>query len=312
MEVLEAMEKRVKEVRVSVPATSANLGPGFDCLGLALSLHNEIIMAETGQGISVTVSGEGAGLLPADARNLAVRAAERVFGAIGRRPTGLRVELHNRIPVGSGLGSSAAAVLGGMLAANALCGSPLPRDDVVQTAAEMEGHPDNVAPAATGGLALSFSEAGRLRVVPLPILALRVVVVLPNFALPTAEARALLPEQLSRADAVFNIGRAALLVHALETGDLEQLGSAMQDRLHQPYRLPLIPGADEAARAAREKGALGVALSGAGPSLLAIARDGWEGIQAAMQAAFARAGLSSRGWVLDVDGRGAVVEEGVL
>lgn len=296
------------EVRVSTPATSANLGPGFDCLGLALNLHNEIVLAEAGRGLEVAITGEGADLLPADDRNLVIRAAERVFTVVGRRPAGLRVELHNRIPVGSGLGSSAAAALGGMLAANALCGNPLARQAVVEMAAEMEGHPDNVAPAATGGLALSFKEAGALRVVQLALPALRVVVVLPEFALPTAEARAILPAQISREDAVFNVSRAALLVHALETGDPEQLGPAMEDRLHQPYRLPLIPGAVEAVRAARESGAAGVALSGAGPSLLAIAQGGLERIQSAMQGAFRRAGLNSRGWVLDVDNLGAVVE----
>jgi homoserine kinase len=305
------MNKPAEEVRVRVPATTANLGPGFDCLGLALTLYNDITVVQTGHGVTVHTAGEGAGLLPADDRNLVVRAAECVFAAIERRPPGLRVELHNRIPVGSGLGSSAAAVLGGMLAANAFYGDPLPRDLIVQMAAEMEGHPDNVAPAAAGGLVLSFKETDTLRVVRLAVPPLQAVVVLPDFALPTEKARELLPAQLPMADAVFNIGRAVLLVHALENGDLGQLEAGMQDRLHQPYRMRLIPGAVEAAQAARANGAAGVALSGAGPSLVALAVGNCEQIQAAMREAFARAGLASRGWVLDVDSRGAVVESGV-
>ncbi|MEW5988225.1 MAG: homoserine kinase, partial [Chloroflexota bacterium] len=265
----------MKQVTVTVPATTANLGPGFDCLGLALGLYNEVTFTETAAGLAIQVTGEGSDRLPADDSNLVVRAAERLFQLAGRRPPGLRVQQRNTIPIGSGLGSSAAAVLGGMLAANALVGYPLARDEVLALAAGVEGHPDNVAPALLGGLVLALAadeestltpaplpgreRGGRLLVEQIDVPPLQVVVVLPAFELPTAVARAALSQQVPLTDAVFNAGRLGLLLRALARGDWAKLGAAMQDRLHQPYRLPLVPGLTEAMAAARAAGAAGVA-----------------------------------------------------
>lgn len=299
-------------ISVRVAATTANLGPGFDCLGMALTLYNEVVFEETAAGLSVTVEGEGAGWLPVDETNLVVRAAERLFERVGRRPAGLRVWQRNGIPAGSGLGSSAAAVVGGLVAANTLVDGGLAREELLALATEMEGHPDNVAPALYGGLTLVVQDNGRLLVEPIAVPPLQVVVVLPDFDLPTAAARAALPKQVPHGDAVFNAGRLGLLLRALAAGDFGRLAVAMQDRLHQPYRLPLVPGLSAAFEAGRAAGAAAVALSGAGPSVIAFAAEGHEAIGEAMAGAFAAAGLGSRRWVLGVERAGVGIRRGNL
>jgi len=298
-------------VNVTVPATTANLGPGFDCLGLALDLCNETIFREAESGRSIEVIGEGAEWLPADESNLVLRAAESVFETTGRRPAGLRVRQENRIPVGSGLGSSAAAVLGGILAANELIGGPLSQNEALEMAAQMEGHPDNVVPGLLGGLTIAASDAGSLVVERIRVPDLQVVIILPEFSLSTNEARSVLPQTVPMADAVFNIGRTALLIKALERGDYKRLAIAMEDRLHQPYRLPLIPGMSQAFSAGRRAGAAAVALSGAGPSLVAFAPDNHEQIAAAIGAAFDSADLPIRSWVLAIHRSGSLIHVGM-
>jgi homoserine kinase len=296
------------KAKVTVPATTANLGPGFDCLGMALDLTNTFVLEMAEAGIlSVTADGEGAATLPGDASNLLVKAAYFLFDAVGKRPSGLRLHCHNHIPVGSGLGSSATAVLGGMLAANTLLGAPLTPQEVLALAIAYEGHPDNVAPALWGGLTLSVPQGEGWHVEPIATPPMQVAYVLPQFALSTAAARHALPTAVSLADATFNAGRVGLLVHALAAGDFAKLAIAMQDRLHQPYRIPLVPGMAAAMDAAQEAGAAGVAISGAGPGVVAFASAGHSAIVAAMQAAFAGAGIASRAWVLPMASSGAVV-----
>lgn len=306
----------MKQVTVTVPATTANLGPGFDCLGLALGLYNEVTFtAEMGPEskgkFTLTISGEGIGRLPTDNGNLVARAAECVFLKVGQRPPGLHIHQQNNIPVGSGLGSSAATVLAGMLAANALVEDRLSQAELLQLAVQMEGHPDNIAPALHGGLTLVVQENNHLHVEQIGVPPLRVVIVLPDFDLPTVTARAALPPQVPYADAVFNAGRLGLLLQALATADYSKLRLAMQDRLHQPYRLGLIPGATDAFTAAYLAGAAGVALSGAGPSVIAFAPDNLEAIGRSIANAFAGAGLSSRTWILPVDFWGSRLEVNV-
>lgn len=301
------------EVSVKVPATTANLGPGFDALGLALDLWNEATFSPA-DDFSLTIHGEGANSLPRDSHNLVIRVAQqladRLRPAATLRP--FHVDCINRIPPGAGLGSSAAAVLAGLLGANALLGEPFTRKDILQIAAEIEGHPDNVAPALLGGLVVSTVDEGRMiahqivgarNFVPLEI-----TVVIPNFEFPTQEARASLPEMVPLKDAVHNISRAVLVAEALRTGDLDLLGRAMYDSLHEPYRLTLIPGAREAMEAAKRAGAAAVALSGAGPSLAAFSAKHDPQIGAAMRRAFADAGLAARTLELDVSETGAQVE----
>ena len=309
-----------RTVTVSVPATSANLGPGFDCLGLALNLRNDVAFTATGPDVAyddprptrttIDVTGIDAGKVPTDGRNLLIEAADDLFRRAGRRPLAVDLRVVNRIPVGSGLGSSSAAIVAGLLAANAVSGAGLSDDALLRLAVDMEGHPDNVAPAMMGGLVLGVlpdathgpSELILRRMEP-PRLS--VVIVLPDFALLTADARAALPPVVSRADAIFNASRLGLLLHALTGDHPDCLRVAMGDRLHQPYRLALIPGAAAAYDAAYAAGALGVALSGAGPSLLAFCGDTGEGVGRAMSAAFAAAGLESRTWLLRPSAEGA-------
>lgn len=296
-----------RAVRVRVPATSANLGPGFDALGLALALRNEVVAREA-DGVRVAVEGEGAGRLSSGGDNVVARGVRLAFEAAGRPFKGVELTCRNRIPTARGLGSSAAAWVGGLMAGNALLGTPLSRDALLALAARAEGHPDNVAAALHGGLTVSCLVGDRVAAVTLPVPAgVAWVVLVPAVTSSTAEARGVLPVQVPRADAVFNVQRTALLLAALQAGRLDVLGDALDDRLHQPYRrrlFPWMPGVVEAARAA---GALGCVLSGAGPSLLAVAPDAAAGdVGGAMEAALRTAGVRGDARALPVDMDGAV------
>lgn len=293
-------------VRVTVPASTANLGPGFDCLGLALGLHNTIELMPD-EAAEFEISGEGSDHLPRDAANLVARAASAVFEKTGQAGQRFRFRMTNRIPVAMGLGSSAAAIVGGLVAANAALGGRLSRDELLRMAVGLEGHPDNVAAALYGGLVLVSRWRDELMLRALEAPPWRVAIAAPEMRLSTAAARAALPERVPHADAVFNIGRAALVVKALEQADFDLLGWAMTDRLHQPYRRRLIPGYDQATAAARRAGAAAVALSGAGPALIAFAPEGHEAIARAMAEAFAGVGLAARTFVLPVDRQGVQV-----
>lgn len=300
------------KILVKVPATTANLGPGFDALGLALDLWNEAeFVATDDRQIRLTISGEGEGKLPTDADNPIVDAALKIFDMVKKPCTGLRIHCLNRVPISSGLGSSSTALLTGLLGANALLGSPFNDEEILKLAIETEGHPDNVAPAMLGGLVASIVYEGRVISLKLPAKANRspmhVTIVLPDFDFPTKQARAILPKQVERKDAIYNISRAVLVTEALRTGDLDLLGKAMTDALHQPYRIPLIPGAQTAMEAARHAGAAAVALSGAGPSLIAFSSKQEAGIGAAMQRAFESAGLTARIFELGTSYEGAEV-----
>ena len=296
-------------VTITTPASTANLGAGFDCLALALELRNTLEVSDSGQGsgLEMRVEGEGADSVPRDERNLIVRAMERVFEVTGRRPAGrLRLHAVNRIPLGSGMGSSAATIVGGLAAANALVQAGLDRAALLRLAYALEGHPDNVAAAVYGGLVLVSAEGDALQAQAVPVPPLRVVIALPAVRLSTAEARAALPAQVPLADAVFNVGHALFTVQALARGDEILLAWAMADRLHQPYRQKLIPGFAAVEAAARQAGASAVALSGAGPSLVAFAPDHHAAIAQAMQAAFNAQGLACRTFILPVATEGVI------
>ncbi|WP_420644675.1 homoserine kinase [Candidatus Leptofilum sp.] len=295
----------IEQVTVIIPATSANLGPGFDCLGLALALHNRVTFTTVATpGLTIEATGLDAEKVPTDETNLVFQMANCLFERFGKRPSGLHIQQENNIPVGSGLGSSSTAVLAGLLGANALLGTPLTQAELLTLATAEEGHPDNVAPALLGGLVLGVMHGDQVHIEPLPIAAQQVAIVMPDFHLLTKDARAALPEKIGRQDAIFNASRLPLLIRALETADYPTLTLAMQDKLHQPYRLPLIPGMADAFTAAAAAGASGVALSGAGPSLIAFARDDHEEIVAAVTAVFQQNGLASRSWILPIDTTG--------
>ncbi len=300
-----------RRVKVTVPATTANLGAGCDCLGLAVSLYNTVILEIAEAGLTVTVAGEGEELLPCDANNTVWLAAKRLWDELGLpAPEGLRIDLKNGIPVGAGLGSSAAAIVGGLTAANVLAGTPLAPEEVLSLAALFEGHPDNVAAAFLGGCVAAVLEGDRLKTLKFTVSGgLKVVAAVPDFNLATARARMILPEVYPREDAVYNIGRTALLAGIFAYGRYDLLSYGMQDRLYQPHRAPLVPGFHDVMGAALEAGALGVALSGAGPSVVALTTGDTGGIEAAMAGAFQNAGVSVRTLTLDPDNDGTQVEE---
>lgn len=259
-------------LRARAPATSANLGPGFDCFGLALDLVNEVIL-DPDAPPGVSWEGEGAGELPTDGSDALSAALRRTAEAAGRRLPPLHLRGRNRIPVERGLGSSAAAVVAGVGLADRLLGLGLSPDERLALAVELEGHPDNVAAALRGGLVLAYRAAGGWRAEALaPAAELRPAVLVPEARLSTVVARAALPREVPLADAAFNVGRAALAVVAL-TARPELLDEALEDRLHQGVRLRLVPEVAEAFARVRAAG-VPVCVSGAGPSLLAFERDG--------------------------------------
>ena len=268
------VEASYPSIAVSVPATTANLGPGFDCLGLALSLRNEAVFeTHPGSSYEVEIQGFGGDTLPLGFENLIVRSAQRLFEFAGSAIPGLRIRCTNSIPPGSGLGSSSAAILTGLLGANLLLNDPLSKDAVLDLAARLEGHPDNVAPALLGGLTMSAAaNSGGWLTRRLALPDWWAAVVVPEIDLPTTQARSILPGLVPRQDAVFNIGHALLVVEALRSGDADLLRAGMQDRLHQPQRLDLIPGALEALELSARLGAA-VCLSGAGPGVIAFFRQ---------------------------------------
>lgn len=299
-------------VRVVVPATSANLGPGFDTLGVALELHNVVEMAETGI-LDVVIEVEGNPELERPEHNLVYRAARAVFERLRYEPYGLQIRQQVGIPVARGLGSSASAIVGGLVAANALAEqmtgrTGLDTDELLRMAIAIEGHPDNVTPALLGGFTVTCMEDGRplyVRFDPPP--QLQAVVAIPEVPLATKKSRGVLPEAVAMADAVFNVSRATLLVAALMLGRLDLLAAAQQDRLHQPYRVTLVPGLQEVFQAAMAAGAKGVALSGSGPSVIAFVDRGAEQVGTAMEGAFQWHGSDSRTVILNLARDGARV-----
>lgn len=264
-------------VRVRVPATSANLGPGFDALGLALSRHDELTARVTDGGLRIEVRGAGSELVPRDESHLVVRAMRRTFEVLGGEPAGLALDCDNRIPHSRGLGSSAAAIVAGVLLARGLVvggADQLPEGDVLALASELEGHPDNVAPCLLGGLTIAWLH-GTARAVRRDLdPAVVPVVLIPPFTASTELARGLLPETVSHRDAAFTAGRAALLVAAL-TGTPQALFDATEDRLHQSYRSPAMPESAALVQRLRAAGHAAV-VSGAGPTVLVLARGNVE------------------------------------
>jgi len=282
-------------IKIRVPATSANLGPGFDCLGLAVNLWNEISFKEA-DGLRYHCDGEGAEKLNKGNRNLLTKAYARLFETCGKKMKGFRITAHNDIPMSSGLGSSAAAIVAGLFGANEILGKPLDITGLLKLATEMEGHPDNVAPALLGGLVVSVMHQNEIITRRYEIPSFTLVVVKPEVEWLTKTARAVLPKSFSRADAVHNIGRTALVVDALRTGDLDLLQRVMEDRIHQPYRLRHISGGMSAYKHARQFGA--AALSGAGPSIIVfIPPEKAEKAKTEICNVFEERGIRARGFI---------------
>ena len=264
-------------IEVLAPATTANLGPGFDCLGMALDLWNRLEVLPVEEGAeptpAVEVHGEGVEELASDSSNLTFRAMRFLYDEAGLEMPSLRLRCHNVIPLSRGMGSSAAAIAGGLVAANTLCGGLYSSIEILEMAATIEGHPDNVAAAVMGGLQLVVSDGPQLYTAPIPVPEdIQAVLFIPDKRIATADARAVLPSQVTVADAVFNMGRVALLVAGMALDRTEYMGVATQDKLHQPYRQPLFPAIKIIFSAARDAGALGVFLSGSGSTVLALTK----------------------------------------
>ena len=263
-------------VRVKAPATTANMGPGYDCLGLALDIWNTLEVETVGGGEPlVEISGEGAGELETGRENLVYRSMEFLFHEADQDMPVVRIRCENDIPLARGMGSSSAAIAGGLVAANAICSQDFSANELLEMAATIEGHPDNVAAAVMGGMQLVIvdqtDDGRRLYTVPVNVPPeMHAVVFIPNVRIATEDARAVLPEKVSVADAVHNMGRVGLLVASMATNHLEYLAIATQDRLHQPYRQPLFPAMKVIFKAALDAGALGVFLSGSGSTILAL------------------------------------------
>ena len=259
-------------ISVRAPATTANLGPGFDCLGLALDIWNETSF-EIGHS-DLSISGEGENELVLDLNNLLYRGFAKPFEIIGRDVPAVSIKAKNEIPVGRGLGSSAAAIVSGLIAGDKATGIGLSQDEILTLAAEMEGHADNVGPALLGGLQIVVlsNQEWVTSQVPIPN-KISLIIFIPDKLVLTSEARSSLPEAVTLDDAKFNIGRASLFVNSMAQGDIDHLGIATQDRLHQDYRAALLPGINSVMKGALSAGADCVFISGSGPSVIAISED---------------------------------------
>jgi len=298
---------------VIVPATTANLGPGFDCIGAALTLYNQFkcsrLDASAKTPLNITATGTEAHLVTTDDSNLVYQAFVKLYEHIGIAPPAVKIEIELGVPLARGLGSSATAIVGGLVGANKLAGEPLTQTEVMQMAIAIEGHPDNVVPALLGGCRLAATsltqETWEICDIPwhpniVPVVAI------PNFELSTKQARGVLPKDYSRADAIFNIAHLGLLLRGLETGRAEWIRAALQDKIHQPYRKTLIPGYDAVQTAALEAGAYGMVISGAGPTLLALVDTSQAlAVETAMTTAWQEQGIMVEVQSLSIDTQGA-------
>ena len=297
----------LREVSVRVPATTANMGAGFDTFGMAFAMYNKCVLRSIpGKAIRLENIGAHTKSMEHVRDNLTVRAARRVFERVGLPFAGLEFRLYSVIPVSRGLGSSSAAIVGGLVAANMLLGDPLSKDELLEMAVELEGHSDNVAPALYGGFVSSCQREGKTVWLKLnPPEQLRAVAAIPDFYLSTSRARKILAPEVSREDAVHNIQCAAMMVGAMATGDLGLFAAAFDDRLHQEQRYKLIRGAKRVLRAARNAGALAAGLSGAGPTLIAFTDGDGAAIKKAMSRAWLAAGVRPQVMLLEQDNIGA-------
>ncbi len=258
-------------IKITVPATSANLGSGFDSLGLALTMYNTIYLEEY-DGIDIVSLDDVE--VPTDESNLIYSSAKRIYEILDKPFKGLKIRQKNDIPMARGLGSSSACLVGGLMGANALLGNALTKDELINLSAAIEGHPDNTTPAILGGLVTCAVDHGKVYSVSVPVDGhAKFVALIPPETLKTSHARSVLPQTVSRENSVFNLSRAALMTASLFSGRLENLKIATDDMLHQPFRMGLIKGADTAFRVAYETGAYGVYISGAGSTVMAIVDD---------------------------------------
>ena len=295
-------------IKVRVPASSANMGAGFDSLGVALSLYNTICVEETSGGLLVENKRVGE-YVPTGEKNLIYRAIKKVFDKVGYKEKGLRIIQDSEIPMTRGLGSSSACIIGGMLAANVISGRKLSYGEILDLATEMEGHPDNVAPALYGGFCAAVRTGNHTLFksvkIEKPVI---FEAMIPDFFVSTKKSRISLPDTVTHKDAAYNAGHAALFSLALATGDFEKLKVAVKDKLHQPYRAAYIDNMNETFDEAYKNGAYAVWLSGSGPTILAMCNPQNEGFEESMSKYFDSIGQKSSCCRLTIDNVGAIVQ----
>lgn len=302
----------MNKITVSVPATTANLGVGFDCIGAALTMGNELQFAQvdTEAKLLITVEGKEAQKVSTNPDNLIYQSFLQLYQKIGQTPPPIEIVIKLGVPLSRGLGSSATAIVGGLLGANALAKNPLSQTEIMNMAIAIEGHPDNVVPAMLGSCQLSIKDGASWQITPISwhddIIP---VVAIPDFELSTEEARSVLPKAYSRDDAIFNISRMGLLLRALETNHGSWLKTALVDKIHQPYRQKLITGYEQVQQAAISAGAYGMVISGAGPTLLALtSASNTEQVIKSMREVWGCLGIEAQVRSLFLDRVGAIVK----
>lgn len=301
--------------KITVPATTANLGAGFDCIGAALSLYNHFTFSVPEKSsptqLSITIQGTEAQRVSTDASNLVYQSFHQFYQHLGQETPPVAINIELGIPLARGLGSSATAIIGGLMGANELAGKPLTQTEIMHLAIGIEGHPDNVVPAFLGNCQLSVANGNNWEICEIPWHKNLVpILAIPDFELSTEAARAVLPSQVSYSDAVFNIAHLGLLLRGLETNNRDWLQVAMEDKLHQPYRKTLIRGYDKVKKAAINVGAYGMVISGAGPTLLALADTSLaQTVATAMTQAWQLEGIIVQTLILSLDRKGACVQQ---
>jgi len=260
---------------IKIPATTANIGPGFDSIGMALKLYNNIIFEEIDSGLEIQTIKKQNIEIPTDESNLIYQTMLKFFDEAGKKLNGIKIIQNDNIPLTRGLGSSAACIVGGILAADKIAKTNLSKKEIAEIAAKYEGHPDNSTPAIFGGMVIStMDEKGKLNFVKIDVpKELTFNVMIPDFTLSTEKARQVIPEYISLKDAVFNLSRTALLVSSIMSGKFENIETAVDDKIHQPYRMSIIPDMEKIFKKAKEFGAFATFLSGAGPTLISITHN---------------------------------------
>ncbi len=299
-------------IKVRVPATSANMGSGFDSLGLALSLYNYVSIEKISSPTEIKIIGEGEDFLPANTNNLIYQCVKKVFDSAGEEMVNIRLVMENNIPVTRGLGSSSASIVGGLFAANALLQEPFSKEALLAMATEIEGHGDNVTPAVFGGFCVNVPAKNKINYISTPVKDdLKFAVFIPDFFLQTKKSREALPEKVLHRDAVFNLGRSALLTASIISGKYENIRVAMGDRLHQDYRKKFIPGMGEIFDLCYNNKALGVYLSGAGPTIIGILNGRTSAFSERVEPTLNK---KMKNWhlkILSADNEGAVILGGI-
>jgi homoserine kinase len=303
----------LRNFTIRVPATSANMGPGYDIIAMALDIHNEFEITVGGkEHLKIVVEGEGIDDIPADENNLLYQALAAAYGKAHREIPNFIIKQTNRIPVSRGLGSSATAALAGVIIAKTLLGRALSRDVALKLAVEFEGHPDNVLAADRGGIVINYTDGRFFKSVSIkPPNPIEIALVIPRLKIKTDQARRLLPRSHTTADVVTNLRNVALLVSALHTGQYELLSMALDDKIHQPHRAKLLPGFDEAIEAAKKAGAYGAVLSGSGSSMVAFCRSGAEEISREMASVFLKEGIPCKNMATSITTTGVEVITGI-